>query len=144
MEQYPAAVIPVEVRFRDLDAYGHVNNASFLTYLEQARVKILGDYFSLDGETATTAFVMKRVECEFKRPITLRDRIYVRMHVAELRRSSFTIHYDLIDEAERLYATAETVLVAIDPRSGRPSGIPDWFDEAVSRGAAAYGNSPGE
>ena len=144
MDSYPASVISVEVRFRDLDAYGHVNNATFLTYLEQARVKILGEYFSLDRETADTAFVMKRVECEFKRPITFRNRIYIRMHIAELRRSSFTIHYDVIDEAETVYASADTVLVAINPRSGRPSGIPAWFDEAVRSGAAAFGNTPGE
>jgi acyl-CoA thioester hydrolase len=144
MSEYPQAVIPVEVRFRDLDAYGHVNNATFLTYLEHARVRILGDDFSLDADTADTAFVMKRVECDFKRPITLRDTIYVRMQVTEMRRSSFTISYDLIDEDETVYATAQTILVAINPKTLRPSGIPDWFDDALARGAARFGNAPGE
>jgi acyl-CoA thioester hydrolase len=144
VSDYPKAVIPVEVRFRDLDAYGHVNNATFLTYLEHARVRILGDDFTLDAETADTAFVMKRVECDFKLPITLRNTIYVRMQVMEMRRSSFTISYDLIDEDETVYATASTILVAINPKTLRPSGIPDWFDAAVQRGAKRFGNTPGK
>lgn len=142
MPEVAVTVIPVEVRFRDLDAYGHVNNSVFLTYLEQARIKILGDYFSLDG--AETAYVMKRVECEFKRPIDLRSTIYVRMWVHEKRRASFTISYQLIDGDGTVYATASTVLVAIDAKSGRPSAIPDWFDDAVQQGAARYGDTPGE
>jgi acyl-CoA thioester hydrolase len=43
---YPAVTVPVNVRFRDLDAYGHVNNAVFFTYLEEARIKLLGAHFT--------------------------------------------------------------------------------------------------
>ncbi|MFW5728796.1 MAG: acyl-CoA thioesterase, partial [Spirochaetota bacterium] len=78
----------------------------------------------------------------FKRPINLRETIYVRMWVHEKRRASFTISYELIDGDGRVYATAVTVLVAIDAGSGRPAAIPDWFDEAVEQGAARYGETP--
>jgi len=139
---YPPATVPVHIRFRDLDAYGHVNNAVFFTYLEEARIKLIGDHFRVEM-SEETVFVVAQAACSYKLPVEYDVELFVTMTVREMRRASFTVDYVLTDRAGTEYATAETTLVAFDPVSRRAASIPAWLDAALREAAAKWPPLPG-
>jgi acyl-CoA thioester hydrolase len=104
---------PIELRFSDLDAYGHVNSAVYFTYLETARVKLFKDFFREVSEQNIFTIVA-RAECDFKLPIILYDDVFVTLWVAKTGRASFDLEYKLHDGKEKTYATARTTMVCFD------------------------------
>ncbi|WP_281195284.1 thioesterase family protein [Halorubrum sp. F4] len=117
----------VPVRFRDIDAMGHVNNAVYATYLEQART----DYFRdvLEADLSAVATVLASVSIQFRRPVELTDgAVTVEIDVPELGRSSVPMTYEIRARGE-VVAEAESVQVAVDDGSSRP--IPDEYREAI-------------
>lgn len=116
--------ISIELRFSDLDAYGHVNSAVYFTYLETARVKLFSDSFReiLNRGIFT---VVARAECDFKIPIVLEDNVIVTLWVAKIGRSSFDIEYRLHNGKETTFATARTTMVCFDNVKKSTVPIPD-------------------
>ena len=115
----------IEIRFADLDAYGHVNNAIYFTYLESARTKAFASSF-VDFLNAGLYFVVVQAECEYKKPIKLDDQfVHIEFTIEGLGRSSFTVNYRLLGKTGQHFANAKTVMVAIDAKSGTPTGIPE-------------------
>jgi acyl-CoA thioester hydrolase len=104
---------PIELRFSDLDAYGHVNSAVYFTYLETARVKLFKEFFREVSEQNIFTIVA-RAECDFKLPIILYDDVFVTLWVAKTGRASFDLEYKLHDGKEKTYATARTTMVCFD------------------------------
>lgn len=123
---------PIEVRFADLDAYGHVNNALYLTYLETARIKLFQKYFGgfLDGPLM---FLVVRAECDYRLPIELNDPLRITVCVDQLRYSSFNFSYRIHDGGDRLFALAKTVMVCYDPRLKKPVTLPAAMKQVLSR-----------
>ena len=118
---------PVEVRFRDCDPLGHVNNAAYLTYLEQARLfywrSLWG--FGLDAVTARPGVIMARAEIDYRLPAHYGQTLRVRIDLAAIGKTSFTYDYEIVDEQDRVVASARTVQVMYDYESARPVPIPD-------------------
>jgi acyl-CoA thioester hydrolase len=114
----------IEIRFRDCDALGHVNNAVYLSYLEQARVV---HWQRLTGATGVPrSFIVARVECDYRAPATLGDRLIVRLGVAAIGRSSFTLAYEVLNARTRtVVATARTVQVMYDYDARSSVPLPD-------------------
>ena len=104
---------PIELRFSDLDLYGHVNSVVYFSYLETARVKLFRDFFQeMTGKHIFT--LVARAECDYKIPILFGDRLIVTVVVARIGTSSFDLDYWLHDGAEKTYATARTTMVCFD------------------------------
>jgi acyl-CoA thioester hydrolase len=114
----------IELRFSDLDAYGHVNSAVYFTYLETARVKLFNDFFREVSQHGIFTLVV-RAECEFKIPITLYDEVIVTLWMAKTGRSSFDLEYRLHDSQDKTYATARTTMVCFDSIKNKTVAIPD-------------------
>lgn len=114
---------PIEIRFSDLDAYGHVNNALFFTYLETARIKLFQQHFGafLDSELM---FLVVRAECDYRLPIELNDPLQISVYTDQVRHSSFDFSYRMYDGAEKVFAEAKTVMVCYDPKIKKPVAIP--------------------
>lgn len=120
----------LQVRFRDLDPMGHVNNAIYVTYLEQARA----EYFeAVIGESLRDVpTVLVTVTIDYRAEITLGDPVTVRLSVGDLGRSSIPMVYEIRAGGD-LAATAETVQVVVD-ESGDSRSIPEeWRDRIRSR-----------
>ena len=115
-----AFVADVQVRWRDLDANGHVNNAVVVTFLETARTELWRHRF---GGDASIPFVVGRLHVEYRRPIKLNDRVRVGLAVGELRGASYTLLYR-VEADGRLAAEASTLMVHVDG-AGRPVRLPD-------------------
>lgn len=104
---------PIELRFSDLDLYGHVNSVVYFSYLETARVKLFKNFFQELTEKHLFTLVA-RAECDYKLPILFGDGLIVSVVVARIGTSSFDLDYRLHDGAEKTYATARTTLVCFD------------------------------
>lgn len=121
---------PIELRFSDLDAYGHVNSALYFTYLETARVKLFNAFFrEVSAQGIFT--VVARAECDFKIPIMLHDEVIVTLWVAKTGRSSFDLEYRLHDSQEQVYATARTTMVCFDSINNVTVPIPESLKALV-------------
>jgi acyl-CoA thioester hydrolase len=114
----------IELRFSDLDAYGHVNSAVYFTYLETARVKLFSDFFRAVSEQGIFT-VVARAECDFKVPIQLYDQVLVDVRVARLGTSSFDLDYRLHNGEGTVYATARTTMVCFDDVLKATVPVPD-------------------
>ncbi|GGM06953.1 acyl-CoA thioesterase [Nakamurella endophytica] len=110
----------VRVRWSDLDAFGHVNNARTLTLLEEARVDWLFTEAARRGAARLTeGVVVAKVEVHYRRPIGFGAPVTVSMGVVELRAGSTVIDYVVLADGE-LAVTATTQLVPFDLPTGRP------------------------
>jgi acyl-CoA thioester hydrolase len=107
------------VRFRDCDSLGHVNNAVYLTYLEETR---FAHWRSLGGELldeghdgrGIPAVILVRVEIDYRAQARNGDTLEIRMRVTGFGRSSFTYEYEIVDVNGRLIANAKSVMVMFD------------------------------
>ena len=111
----------IEIRWRDLDAYNHVNNAVYLTYLEEARDEWLEGALGRGG--AAWGYVLARVAIDFRRELRQEDDgVIASCSLARLGNSSVTTREELRTLDGGLAAEAEAVLVAVDPdsRESRP------------------------
>ncbi|HEX2310920.1 MAG TPA: thioesterase family protein [Vicinamibacterales bacterium] len=114
----------LEVRFRDCDGLGHVNNAVYLTYLEQARFAFWQRLTGVSG--IPRSFILARVECDYRVQATAGDRLVVRLRVTAVGKSSFTFEYEIVNARTReVVATARTVQVMYDYQAGRSIPVPD-------------------
>jgi acyl-CoA thioester hydrolase len=109
----------IEIRWRDLDAYGHVNNGVYLTYLEEARDAWLAA--RLPEESSPWDFVLVRVAIDFRRELREADEhVIASCRLVRLGRSSVTTGEEVRTLDGELSAEAESVMVARDPETGRP------------------------
>lgn len=108
----------IEIRWRDLDAYRHVNNAVYATYLEECRDELVDSV--LEGIGDVWDYVLARVAIDYRRELTQADDVVVvRCAVERLGTSSITLREEIRTRDGELSAEAEAVLVARDQKTGR-------------------------
>jgi acyl-CoA thioester hydrolase len=122
--------LPLQVRFRDCDAMGHVNHAVFFTFLEQCRLMF---WRSLTGEASPLArVIVAHAECDYRAPAYFADQLEVRLNVGDIGRSSFVLTYEVENTSTgNLVAEGRTVMVTYDYEAGRPMPIPDATRELL-------------
>ncbi|KUO13829.1 acyl-CoA thioesterase [Streptomyces sp. DSM 15324] len=107
------------LRWSDMDAYGHVNNAVFVRYLEEARI----DFLFRPEKDFQQGSVVARHEIDYKRQLVHRHSpVDIELWVTEIRAASFTITYEVKD-GDHVYVTASTVIVPFDFEAQRPRRI---------------------
>lgn len=119
--------VELPVRYRDLDTLGHVNNAVYATYLEQARIRYF-DYV-LEVPFEAREMVLANLEVDFRRPIRLDDEtVRIECGVTDLGDSSIRMAYRVhTGDGDGAAATAESVQVLWDGESSRP--VPETWRE---------------
>ena len=163
--------VPVEVRYGDLDVQGHVNNVTYFTYFEQARVRFLAELRqhargaglgdaagAADADSAGTAeqigpddipFVVVSAEAIYRRPITALAPVSVGIDCAHMTHTSLALRYAVCDQSRgQLYATGTTTITSVDQQSGRPRALPTWARQGVEAllgpaGDAGTAGAPG-
>lgn len=108
--------LPIDIRYGDMDTLGHVNNAKYLTYLEQARVHYFRELALWDGSVSATGFIVARIEIDYRMALSLDDRQAI-VYTRTSRLGSKSLDLDcLITRAtdDAIAATARTVMVAYD------------------------------
>lgn len=117
----------IEVRWGDMDALGHVNNATYFTYFEQARIAWFAGLAGGKVMDRRHGPVMANAACEFRRPIVHPARVVVEVLVGDAGRSSLPTAYRIVDAADPAveYATGSSVLVWVDYSTGKSVPLPD-------------------
>jgi acyl-CoA thioester hydrolase len=122
----------IEIRWRDQDAYGHVNNAVYLTYLEEVRDEWLERALGEAGDA--WGYVTARVAIDFRRELRQDDdAVIARLWLTRIGTSSLTTREEIVTAAGELAAEAEAVLVARDPETGRSRPLSEPERAALER-----------
>lgn len=126
---------PVKIRFRDLDAFGHVNNAVYFTFMEMARVEYFTQLGLLkSGEFPSPFFIIAEATCQFKAPIQMDTPLIVQARVSRLGNSSFDMEYRFVDGSTGgTAATGRTVQVTFDYAANRSVSLPTAWRVAITR-----------
>ena len=113
----------IALRWSDLDAFNHVNNARDLTFLEQARI----EWFETIGEpwvTDESAPVVASATLNFKRPIEYPAEVFVELFTERLGNSSVTIGHRILGSDDVLHCDGHVVAVWVDRSTGKPTPLP--------------------
>jgi acyl-CoA thioester hydrolase len=119
--------IELTVRYRDMDALEHVNNAVYSSYLEQARIEYAEEVIDMTFDEF--GMVLASIELDFRRPIVHEDeRVRIECGVIEVGESSFQLGYRVYaGDDEKPAATGKTVQVVMDEDGSRP--VPEEWRE---------------
>jgi len=124
---------PIEVRYGDLDPQGHLNNAKYLTYMEQARinyVKHLGLWRG--GSFLDIGMILADVQITFRAPVLFDQQVRVGVRTSRLGNKSLNMDY-LLEDAQtgKELATGSSVQVAYDYRGGQTIPIPNTWRQVI-------------
>lgn len=117
----------IPIRFADIDAFGHVNNAIYLTYFEVARSAYWNEIIEWDW--SNIGIILRNSHVEYLKPIMLNDEVYAYVRTSRIGGSSFDLEYILIkviNGEEQICTTGSTLCVAYDYNAGKPVPIPEY------------------
>ena len=122
----------ISIRFNDIDAMGHVNNAVIFTYFEEGRKALFYDAFR-ESAPGGFNFMVAHLECDYILPVRLEDRLSLNLWVTTIGTKSFGLAYALMDEAnaDRIFAKGSSVQVCYDYRQHRSVPVPQALKKAL-------------
>jgi len=127
---------PIEVRYGDLDPQGHVNNATHLTYFEQARVAYMIELglFTKDQSFMEIGVILADVHITYLEPIYFGQKIKVGVHAVKLGNKSMTWEQNIVDvELGKELAKGKVIMVTYDYRLEKTISIPQEWREKISK-----------
>lgn len=122
----------MRVRWGEMDSLGHMNNAVYFRYLEQARITWF-DQVGADYRKLPEGPVLGSITCRFIVPVVYPADVEVTLLAGPPRRSTFSLHSEIRDAADsaRVYARAEAVMVWIDLEAGKSRPLPEWMRQQL-------------
>lgn len=131
-----ATIVPVPLRWSDMDAYGHVNNVQFLRLLEDARIIAFAEWFGRARSVVGEGIIVARHEIEYRAPLLFRlEPVQVALWVTHLGGASYDVGYEVRDAGpgSTTYAIAETTLVGYDFEAERPRRLEGEDKKSLER-----------
>jgi acyl-CoA thioester hydrolase len=119
-----------EVTFRDLDVFGHVNNAVYLTYLENARIGYLREVLSIES-FEDLLVILAKVRIDFRSRASLAEVLEIGARVSRIGTKSFDLDHEVRGPDSRPVAVASTTLVTFDYRGDTTMPVPDLWRERI-------------
>lgn len=121
------------VRYSDCDMHGHMNNARYITFMEQARVGYLDAVgMTPDARKESIPFILVHVSCDYRSSAVISDDVITGIHVSEFGRTSCTMHYQMTRANDGLvFATGKTIQVMFDFAANAPMPITAAFKQSV-------------
>lgn len=120
---------PIQIRFKDIDKMGHVNNVNHLTYVEYARIRYFEDVVRADGQwSKDMGVILARTEIDYKSPIFLHDTIFVYTRCGRIGGKSITTEFAIVREkngAEELLAKGIAVIAYFDYHHNHTIAVPE-------------------
>jgi acyl-CoA thioester hydrolase len=127
--------LPVELRFADLDVLGHLNNAKYLSYAEQARIVYVQQVCGWEGDWRKLGMILARTEIDYKLPIAFGDAVVVYVRTSRIGGKSFDFEYLITRQraanAPEIAASITTVMVSYDYEQDCSIPVPQNWREAM-------------
>ncbi len=121
----------IQIRFKDIDALGHVNNANHVTYFEYARIRFFDDLIGGEIDWETEGMILAHQQVHYKKPIYLKDEISVLTWFMKSGTTSFELGYEIVrtekDGSETICATGSSVQVCFNYKTQKPVPIPEHW-----------------
>ena len=118
----------IQIRFSDIDVMGHVNNAIYLNYFEQARMEFFSQFISKGWDWHKYGLLLAKNEIEYLFPVALNDDIYIDTKCIKIGNKSFDLEYSLF-KGEKLCCKGKSVLVCYDYNDKKTINIPnEWLE----------------
>lgn len=123
--------VKIAVRWADLDANGHVNNAKYFTYFEQVRIAWLESHNAQNTDDGQGP-VIAQTGCSFLRPIPHPETLTVSMYAGPPGRSSFPTFYEIAGATAGVkYAEGQALMVWVDRKTGKSQPIPEMLRKVL-------------
>jgi acyl-CoA thioester hydrolase len=125
---------PIQIRYSDIDAQGHVNNARYITFTEYARFRYLTEVGLWDGQTfMDLGLIVADTHMSYLAPIQLNQRIRVGTRVSRIGNKSMVFDFQIEDENNgKVMATAETIMVCYDYHTETTTPVSDDWRKKIS------------
>jgi acyl-CoA thioester hydrolase len=124
----------IQIRFKDIDKQGHVNNAVHLTYFETARTDYFKDVLRKKNNWSKTGIILASTTITYTRPILLEDDLYCFTKIARFGNKSFDIEHLLVvktDVGFELAAHGKSAMVCFDYEKNQSIYVPEEWMESV-------------
>ena len=125
----------IEVRFRDIDAMGHVNNAVYLSYFEQARIGFFNAIVDDKWDWNKLGVLLARNEINYLAPLLLNEKAWIETRCSKMGEKSLTFEYEIkkqVKGGEQLITTGLSILVCFDASSHQTIPVPQiWRDKII-------------
>lgn len=123
---------PIHIRFNDIDGMGHVNNAVYLSYFEQARMDHFGELVGKNWNWETEGVLLARNEVDYKVPILLHDAPRIEVWISHMGTKSMEVSYRIVKEVNGMEiecTTGKSVVVSFNYKTQKSIPVPEEWRE---------------
>jgi acyl-CoA thioester hydrolase len=144
MKERKKIITDINIRFKDIDFMGHVNNAIYITYFEEGRKNFVASVFGLTSPE-TYSFILAHISCDYVKPVKLNDTVYLEIWVGEIGNKRFDFVYRLLkkgtdDNEPTVCAKGRSVQVFFDYKQNITMAIPEHIREKLTGYIRHYRN----
>lgn len=126
---------PITIRYGDMDTLGHVNNAKYLTYIEQARISFFRDLQIWNGDIAQVGVIVAKITMDYKLPLTMDDgTIDIWTRCSRLGTKSFDIEQVVLRSDGAVAAVGASVMVVYDYQANSSVPLPELWKTRLMAG----------
>ncbi len=124
--------VPIQIRFNDVDRYGHVNNNAYFAFYDLGKEDYLASVLRVNYRQADVVPVIANINADFIQPIFYGDPIVVETRISHVGQKSFTLHQRAINEKTGLVVCqCSTVMVCFSLRTQQSAEIPEEYRQAI-------------
>ena len=122
----------VQIRFNDIDMFGHLNNSVYIQFFDMGKYAYFRQFMTDTFGSEPTAPVVANINCDFLEPTKIDERLEVLTAITEIADSSMVLQQRIISSAGRVKCTARTIMVNIDLATGRPTTVSDEWRKKIT------------
>lgn len=124
--------VPLQIRFNDIDMFGHVNNSIYLQFLDMGKLAYFKQFMGGKFEEEPTVPVVANINVDFHAPTLIDERIAVLTAVESVAESSLVLAQRIVTDSGAVKCVARTIMVNIDPKTGRPVPVSEGWRHAFA------------
>ncbi|MBR1630303.1 MAG: acyl-CoA thioesterase [Paludibacteraceae bacterium] len=126
--------LPIQLRFSDTDALGHVNNSSYFTFFDLGKTRYICDVLGRQVPAQDMGIVLRHAETDFLHPLFYTDDASVQTRLECIGNHSFTLMQQIVNNRTgQVHCTCRNVMVGFDPATGLSTPISDELRQAMTR-----------
>ena len=124
--------LPVQIRFNDIDMFGHLNNTVYLQFLDQGKYAYFRQFMDGSFGSSPTAPVVVNINVNFHAPAFIDEKLTVYTGITDIADSSMTLEQYIADDKGNIKCSAKTIMVNIDMKTGQPLTVDDNWRKLIS------------
>lgn len=124
--------LPVQIRFNDIDMFGHLNNSIYLQFLDMGKYAYFRQFMTDTFGSEPTAPVVANINCDFIEPTKIDERLEVLTAITNIADSSMVLDQRIVSSTGRVKCSARTIMVNIDLSTTRPVTVSDLWRKRIN------------